>query len=70
MYSHSHAYDDIEDKGILLGYDSLINEPLHGPLKDSYLLRTNFKNVDAQVYCLYLNCIQVTHLKFIPDIAS
>lgn len=53
MHMHSHAFDDINDKGILLIYDSLLNEPMHGPLKESYLLRTNFKNADGQV-CLYM----------------
>jgi hypothetical protein len=46
---HVHAFDDILAKGILRVYDSMLNEGMHGPLKDSYLLRTNFKDVAAQV---------------------
>ncbi|KAF8197090.1 hypothetical protein BJ912DRAFT_1020953 [Pholiota molesta] len=49
MHLHSHAFDDIFEKGNMQVYDSLFNEPMHGPLKDSYLLRTNFKNVDGQI---------------------
>ncbi|KAF8148377.1 hypothetical protein BJ912DRAFT_1125700, partial [Pholiota molesta] len=49
MHGHSHGFDDILDKGIMLNYDSILNEALHGSLKDSYLLRTNFKRVDGQI---------------------
>lgn len=46
---HVHAFEDILAKGILRTYDSMLNEAMHGPLKDSYLLRTNFKEVAEQV---------------------
>ena len=49
MHLRNHVFDDILEKGSLRNYDSLYNEPLHGPLKDSYQMRTNFKNVASQV---------------------
>lgn len=49
MHLHSHAFDDIEDKGSLSVFNSMFNEPLHGPLKKSYLRRSNFKNIESQV---------------------
>jgi hypothetical protein len=62
---HVHAFNDILSKGILLVYDSMVNEPLHGPLKDSYLLQSNFKEIAEQVrrfqpinkHCLIVNKI-------------
>ena len=46
---HVHAFDDIQSKGVLSLYNTVYNEPLHGPLKDTYNLRTNGKNADGQV---------------------
>jgi hypothetical protein len=42
-------FDDIELKGATRNYNTKPNEQCHGPLKDSYQLRTNFKNVESQV---------------------
>ena len=45
----SHLFDDIINKGATRNYNTQPNEQMHGSLKDSYDLRTNFKNVAAQV---------------------
>jgi hypothetical protein len=49
MHLHDHLFDDIQAKGVTRNYSTKPNEKLHGPLKDSYLDRTNFKNVASQV---------------------
>ena len=36
-------------KGVTKNYNTKTNEKLHGPIKDSYHLRTNFKNVASQI---------------------
>ncbi|KAH7927024.1 hypothetical protein BV22DRAFT_1153995 [Leucogyrophana mollusca] len=48
-HSNSHLFDDIIFKGVTRNYTTKMNEKMHGPLKDSYLLRTNFKNVAGQI---------------------
>lgn len=49
MHLRNHVFDDILQKGSLQNYDSLYNEPLHGSIKDSYQMRTNFKEIESQV---------------------
>ena len=49
MHSQVHAFDDIRNKGVTRNYNTKTNEKLHGPIKDSYHLRTNFKNVANQI---------------------
>jgi hypothetical protein len=49
FHSVYHLFDDIEAKGATRNYNTKVNEKLHGPLKESYRLRTNFKNVAGQV---------------------
>lgn len=44
-----HLFDDIEAKGVTRNYSSKTFEKMHGPVKDSYKRRTNFKNVGGQV---------------------
>ena len=44
-----HAFDDIRAKGVTRNYNTKTNEKLHGPIKDSYHLRTNFKQVADQI---------------------
>jgi len=51
MHSTYHLFNDIEAKGATRNYNTKINEKLHGPLKESYCLHTNFKQVAGQV-CL------------------
>ena len=43
------TFDDIRNKGVTRNYNTKTNEKLHGPIKDSYHLRTNFKNVANQI---------------------
>ena len=50
----SHLFDDIMNKGVTRNYNTQPNEQMHGSLKDSYDLRTNFKNVAAQVGLFHL----------------
>jgi hypothetical protein len=45
----AHLFDDIMAKGVTRNYNTKPNEQMHGSLKDSYLLRTNFKDIAAQV---------------------
>jgi hypothetical protein len=52
MHSRKHLFDDIEAKGVTRNYNTKPNEKLHGPLKESYKLRTNFKDVAGQVYLI------------------
>ena len=49
MHSHKHAFADIQAKGVTRNYNTKTNEKLHGPIKDSYHLRTNFRNVAVQI---------------------
>ncbi|EGO19929.1 hypothetical protein SERLADRAFT_373989 [Serpula lacrymans var. lacrymans S7.9] len=48
-HTNIHVFDDIEAKGVTRNYNTKPNEQLHGPLKDSYQLRTNFKDVAEQI---------------------
>jgi len=54
MHLIQHLFDDIVAKGVTRNYSSKTFEKLHGPLKESYARRTNFKNVGAQVISQYL----------------
>lgn len=49
IHALQHLFDDIEAKGATRNYNTKINEKLHRPLKRSYALRTNFKDVAGQV---------------------
>lgn len=48
-HTHKHLFDDVQAKGVTRNYSTKPNEKLHGPLKRSYALRTNFKDVANQV---------------------
>ena len=48
-HSHKHAFDDIEAKGVTRNYNTKPNEKLHGPLRDIYHERTNYRDVASQV---------------------
>ncbi|KAL0059534.1 hypothetical protein AAF712_013710 [Marasmius tenuissimus] len=48
-HTYIHVFDDIMNKGVTRNYNTKINENMHGPLKDAYQLRTNFKNFAPQV---------------------
>ena len=49
MHLQSHAYEDILAKGVSRNYNTKPNEKLHGPLRDIYHERTNFRDVAKQV---------------------
>ncbi|KAF8266327.1 hypothetical protein EI94DRAFT_1850454 [Lactarius quietus] len=49
MHALVHSFDDIEAKGASRNYNTKPNEKMHGPLKKSYNLQTNFKNVAPQI---------------------
>ena len=49
MHLIQHLFDDIEEKGVTRNYTSKTFEKMHGPIKDSYKRRTNFKDVGGQV---------------------
>ncbi|KAG1773661.1 hypothetical protein EV702DRAFT_1181089 [Suillus placidus] len=49
LHMTTHIFDDIEAKGASRNYNTKPNEQMHGPLKDWYLNRTNFKNVAEQI---------------------
>ena len=49
MHSHIHMFHDIEEKGVTRNYNTKPSESMHGQLKTSYKLRTNFKDVGRQV---------------------
>ncbi|KAK0506766.1 hypothetical protein EDD18DRAFT_1315910 [Armillaria luteobubalina] len=49
IHSHKHLVDDILAKGVMQNYNTKPNEKMHGPLKDAYQLRTNFKEVTEQI---------------------
>ncbi|KAG2115634.1 hypothetical protein DEU56DRAFT_919346 [Suillus clintonianus] len=45
----AHLFDDIKAKGATQNYNTKPNEKCHGPLKESYQRRTNFKDVAPQI---------------------
>ncbi|KAG2034064.1 hypothetical protein BDR03DRAFT_870910, partial [Suillus americanus] len=49
MHLSAHLFDDIEAKGVTRNYNMKPNEKMHGPLKDAYQDRTNFKNFAEQI---------------------
>ncbi|KAI6094690.1 hypothetical protein EDD16DRAFT_1783795 [Pisolithus croceorrhizus] len=56
-----HAFDDIEAKGVTRNFNTKPNEKMHGPLKEKYQKRTNFKNVAQQI-------LDVDHLKAVSEL--
>ena len=51
-HTHAHVYEDIRRKGVTKNYNTKYSESMHGPLKVSYQLRSNFKDSQAQVWFL------------------
>ncbi|KAG2093553.1 hypothetical protein BD769DRAFT_1615706 [Suillus cothurnatus] len=49
IHLSAHLFDDIEAKGVTRNYNTKPNEKMHGPLKDAYQDRTNFKNFAEQI---------------------
>ncbi|KAG1862822.1 hypothetical protein DFJ58DRAFT_715227 [Suillus subalutaceus] len=48
LHMSLHIFNNVEAKGATRNYNTKPNEKMHGPLKDSYLLRTNFRDVAPQ----------------------
>ncbi|KAH9983647.1 hypothetical protein BJV74DRAFT_797311 [Russula compacta] len=51
-------FDNIKQKGATHNYNTKPNEKLHGPLKKTYKMHTNFKDIGPQI-------LKLEHLKFI-----
>ena len=51
-HTHAHMFADILAKGVTRGYNTKVNEGMHGPLKDSYQLRSNFRDFSEQVFII------------------
>ncbi|KAK0482734.1 hypothetical protein IW261DRAFT_1550495 [Armillaria novae-zelandiae] len=49
VHTQRHLFDDIIAKGATKNYNTKVNECMHGPLKEAYQTRTNFKNVADQI---------------------
>ncbi|KAG1857471.1 hypothetical protein F4604DRAFT_1589912 [Suillus subluteus] len=48
-HASSHLFDDILAKGTTQNYNTKPNEKMHGPVRDIYHNRTNFKDVATQI---------------------
>ena len=57
----AHLFDDIMAKGVTRNYNTKPNEQMHGLLKDLYLLRTNFKDIAAQVNSICETYIDISN---------
>ncbi|KAI5987075.1 hypothetical protein EDD15DRAFT_2372818 [Pisolithus albus] len=60
-HTRMHVFDDIEAKGVTWNFSTKPNEKMHGPLKEKYQRRTNFKNVAEQI-------LQVDHLELVSEL--
>jgi hypothetical protein len=49
MHLRAHVFDDILAKGATHGFNTKVNEYLHGPIKDIYDHIRNGKNIDERV---------------------
>ena len=49
IHLQTHAFEDVIAKGATRNYNTKPNEKLHGPLRDIYHERTNFRDVAKQV---------------------
>ncbi|KAL0059305.1 hypothetical protein AAF712_013953 [Marasmius tenuissimus] len=49
LHYFSHLFDDILQKGVLRNFSTRLFEKKHGPLRDIYHRRTNFKNIAPQI---------------------
>lgn len=54
LHMDVHLFDDIEAKGATRNYNTKLNKKMHGSLKDSYLLWTNFRKVAEQVMLFFI----------------
>ncbi|KAG1886830.1 uncharacterized protein F5891DRAFT_1132413 [Suillus fuscotomentosus] len=49
LHMSVHIFDNIEAKGVTRNYNTKPNEKMHGSLKESYLMRTNFRDIAPQI---------------------
>ncbi|KAK0186924.1 hypothetical protein F5146DRAFT_1003917 [Armillaria mellea] len=49
VHLHKHLFDDIEAKGVMLNYNTKLNESMHGAFKESYQWHTNFEDFEKQI---------------------
>ncbi|KAF7764020.1 hypothetical protein Agabi119p4_8557 [Agaricus bisporus var. burnettii] len=49
LHLRQHLFDDIINKGAARNFSTKPNERMHGPIRKSYLRRTNFKNFGDQI---------------------
>jgi hypothetical protein len=59
-HSHAHLFDDIEEKGVTMNFNTKFSEKMHAILKIFYLRLSNFKDVESQVRFYHL-CISHAH---------
>ncbi|KAG2345453.1 hypothetical protein BDR05DRAFT_880231, partial [Suillus weaverae] len=52
LHMSVHIFNNIEAKGATHNYNTKPNEKMHGSLKDSYLMCTNFRDVAPQILCI------------------
>ncbi|KAG1850262.1 hypothetical protein C8R48DRAFT_778238 [Suillus tomentosus] len=52
LHMSVHIFDNIEAKGVTSNYNTKPNEKMHGSLKESYLMRTNFRDIAPQILCI------------------
>ncbi|KAI5992657.1 hypothetical protein EDD15DRAFT_2167899 [Pisolithus albus] len=60
-HTRMHVFDDIEAKVVTCNFNTKPNEKMHGPLKEKYQRRTNFKNVAQQI-------LEVDHLEAVSEL--
>ncbi|KAG2060446.1 hypothetical protein BDR06DRAFT_1053585, partial [Suillus hirtellus] len=63
LHMGSHIFDDVEAKGAMRNYNTKPNEKMHGSLKDSYLLRTNFRDVAEQILSINTWQVAADHIR-------
>ncbi|KAG1813563.1 uncharacterized protein BJ212DRAFT_1447796 [Suillus subaureus] len=57
-----HIFNDVKAKGATCNYNTKLNEKMHGSLKDSYLLCTNFRDVAEQILCINMWQVAADHI--------
>ncbi|KAG2349794.1 hypothetical protein BDR05DRAFT_972737 [Suillus weaverae] len=62
LHMGSHIFDDVEAKGATRNYNTKLNEKMHGSLKDSYLLRMNFRDIAEQILCINTWQVAADHI--------
>ncbi|KAF8268009.1 hypothetical protein EI94DRAFT_1801011 [Lactarius quietus] len=73
MHTLVHSFDNIEAKGASRNYNMKPNKKLHGPLKKSYTLQTNFKNFARQIlrfkHMTFVSVLICSHINELEQIS-